>query len=127
MVDTRAIRHPDHEHRVRELAYHLWEQDGRPHGRDVEFWERARELVAIEENPGAGLLPNPMTHPTMATGRAEGVEEAEVQANYGEFPNRFTDQGDRQETPQPRPGKRARRTTTTGKSSQNSSRSAGER
>jgi Protein of unknown function (DUF2934) len=55
MVDTRATDCRDHEQRIRELAYRLWEQDGRPHGRDVEFWQRARELVAIEENSGAGL------------------------------------------------------------------------
>lgn len=120
MVDTRATGRPDHEQRIRELAYHLWEQDGRPHGRDVEFWQRARELVAIEENPGAGLLPNPMTHPTIATGRPEGVEEAEIQANYGEFPDRFTDQGERQQTPQPRQDKRSR-------STRSNSRSAGKR
>ena len=126
MVDARASDHRDREQRVRELAYHLWEQDGRPYGRDVEFWERARELVAIEENPGAGLLPNPITHPTMASGQPEGVEEAEIQANYGEFPNHFTDQGDRQETPQPRQEKRTQRTTAD-KSTRGNSRSAGKR
>ena len=126
MADRRPTHRPHHEQRIRELAYHLWEQDGRPYGRDVEFWERARELVAIEENPGAGLLPNPMTHPTMATGQPEGVEEAEIQANYGEFPDRFTDQGDRQQTPQPRQEERARRTTTAN-SARSNSRSAGKR
>lgn len=109
MLDTPVPNRSDHEQRIREFAYHLWEQAGRPYGRDVEFWERARELVAIEENPAAGLLPNPMTHPTMATGQPEGVEEAEIQANYGEFPGRLTDQGDRQETPQPRQNKRGPR------------------
>jgi Protein of unknown function (DUF2934) len=51
MVDTRATARPEHEQHIRELAYHLWEQDGRPSGRDVEFWQRARALVAIEEKP----------------------------------------------------------------------------
>jgi hypothetical protein len=126
MADIRGTDRPEHEQRIRELAYHLWEQDGRPYGRDIEFWERARELVAIEENPGAGLLPNPMTHPTMASGQPEGVEEAEIQANYGEFPDRFTDQGDRQQTPQPRQEKRAR-PTATGDSTRSNSRSASKR
>jgi hypothetical protein len=31
---------------IREKAYYLWEQDGRPHGRDQEFWERATALLA---------------------------------------------------------------------------------
>lgn len=101
LEDTRK-----HEARVRERAYLLWEEDGRPHGRDREFWERARELIAIEDNPTAGQLPNPMTHPEQIPGVT--VEEAEIQQNYGETPDRFTDQGDRQETPAPRA--KARRT-----------------
>jgi FAD/FMN-containing dehydrogenase len=32
---------------IRERAYYLWEQDGRPHGRDLEYWTRAAaEAVA---------------------------------------------------------------------------------
>ena len=50
---------PEREHRVRERAYLMWEADGKPHGRDVEYWERARELVGMEESAGSGLLPNP--------------------------------------------------------------------
>jgi hypothetical protein len=57
----------------------------------------------------------------MATGRRE---EVEIQANYGEFPDRFTDQGERQQTPTPRQDKRTR-STTVGKSTQSNSRSAG--
>jgi Protein of unknown function (DUF2934) len=30
------------EHRVRERAYYLWEREGRPEGRALEFWVRAR-------------------------------------------------------------------------------------
>ena len=87
---------PDREARIRERAYSLWEEGGRPEGRDGEFWERAEELIGMEDNADAALLPNPMTHPT----RAENpVEEAEIQQNYGEFPTRMTDQGDRPQTP----------------------------
>jgi hypothetical protein len=32
------------EESVRTRAYFLWEQDGRPEGRDVEYWERARAV-----------------------------------------------------------------------------------
>jgi hypothetical protein len=92
---------PERQARIRERAYKLWEEGGRPEGRDGEFWERAEELIGMEENADAALLPNPMTHPTRAE---EPVEEAEIQENYGEFPTRFTDQGDRQQTPRPRSG-----------------------
>ncbi|HET7881316.1 MAG TPA: DUF2934 domain-containing protein [Acetobacteraceae bacterium] len=84
--------------RVRRRARELWEADGRPQGREDEFLERARELIAMEDNADAGLLPNPMTHPSRAE---DGVEEAEIQENYGEFPERMTDQGDRRHTPDP--------------------------
>jgi hypothetical protein len=90
----------ERENRIRQRAYHLWEADGRPFGRDVEFWERAEFLVGIEESPAAGLLPNPQNAPDAVAGPV--VEEAAIQENYGEFPDRFTDQGTRQQTPKPR-------------------------
>jgi DUF2934 family protein len=86
----------EREERIRKRAYELWDADGRPEGRETEFWERAKELLGIEDNPDAGLLPNPMTHPSRAD---DGVEEAEIQENYGETPGRLTDQGDRPQTP----------------------------
>jgi hypothetical protein len=79
-----------HQQRIRERAYHLWNAEGRPAGRETEFWERARELVGIEESPGAGQIPV----------REEVPEEASIQDNLGEFPGRFTDQGEREATPQ---------------------------
>ncbi|MGE0224230.1 MAG: DUF2934 domain-containing protein [Acetobacteraceae bacterium] len=91
---------PSREQRIRERAYQLWEDEGKPHGRDVEYWERARELVGMEDSAGAALLPNPQTHPESR--RETGIEEAEIQQNLGEFPDRFADQGDVQPTPQPK-------------------------
>jgi len=41
----------DQEHRIRERAYHLWEKEGRPEGRDAEFWERARLMEQAEQAP----------------------------------------------------------------------------
>ena len=98
---------PAREQRVRERAYHLWEQDGRPHGRHTDYWERADELVRIEESPGAGQLPNPATVPGADPNAGEPVEEAQIQENLGEFPNRFDDQGERPQTPQPKSRSRA--------------------
>jgi hypothetical protein len=97
---------PEREHRVRERAYLMWESDGKPHGRDVEYWERARALVAMEDSAGAGLLPNPQTQ--SEAGRQRGVEEAEIQENLGEFPDRLADQGEVRPTPAPRRKGRAK-------------------
>jgi hypothetical protein len=38
----------DHEQQVRERAHRLWEEAGRPEGRDAEFWERAEREIAGE-------------------------------------------------------------------------------
>ena len=46
--------------RIRAKAYELWEEDGRPNGREADHWDRARFLIGIENNPQAGTLPNPM-------------------------------------------------------------------
>jgi hypothetical protein len=92
---------PERDERIRERAYHLWESEGRPHGRAAEFWERASELVLMEEDGLTGQLPNPL-----AEGRdpsaPENVEEAEIQENLGEFPGQLTDQGDAEPTPRAR-------------------------
>src|SRR5215468_10303727 len=58
-------RDPRHNHgmsrqdRIRERAYQLWEQAGRPSGRDLEFWARAEaELrVAVPRAPAAPAQP----------------------------------------------------------------------
>ncbi len=39
----------DLDQRVRERAYQLWEQAGRPDGRHDEFWHQARGEVAPED------------------------------------------------------------------------------
>ena len=36
------------ERQVRERAYAIWEQEGRPDGKDREHWERAHRSVAAE-------------------------------------------------------------------------------
>ncbi|HTI82594.1 MAG TPA: DUF2934 domain-containing protein [Acetobacteraceae bacterium] len=107
MSETRLENADNREVRVRERAYHLWEADGRPHGREREFWERAEEIIGMEENPAAGRLPNPMARSAPIPGVT--VEEADIQENYGEIPGRLTDQGDRPATPKPRA--RTRRAT----------------
>lgn len=38
----------DLEQLIRERAHQLWESDGRPEGRDEEYWHRARELINAE-------------------------------------------------------------------------------
>jgi hypothetical protein len=91
---------PERSERIRQVAYNLWEEDGRPEGRADDHWERASFLIRMEDSAGAGLLPNPVTQNEVLSGPA--VEEAQIQENYGEFPDRFADQGDRRQTPMTR-------------------------
>lgn len=91
---------PQHEQRIRERAYHLWEADGCPHGRDAEYWERARELDAIATSQGAGQMP---------VDAPEVLDQAVLQENLGEFPDRSADQGERRVTPMTKKQARASR------------------
>jgi hypothetical protein len=85
--------------RIRERAYHLWEADGCPDNAGDEYWIRAETLSRMEEAPHAGELPNPATLPGADPNRTQIVEEASIQENLGEFPDRSADQGERQSTP----------------------------
>jgi hypothetical protein len=90
-----AKNEKQHDREIRARARRMWLEAGSPNGREDEYLERARELQAIVEHPGAGLLPNPMVaHPFPI----ELVEEAELLENLGEFPGR-SDQGDRRTAP----------------------------
>jgi hypothetical protein len=95
------------EQAIRERAYHLWQADGGPEGREDEFWERASTLVGMEESAHAGELPNPASQPGADPDRPQMVEEASIQENLGEFPDRFADQGERTPTPSRAARKRA--------------------
>jgi len=44
-----APEHRPDEAAIREQAYLLWEQDGRPPGHDMEYWQRATIAVAERE------------------------------------------------------------------------------
>jgi hypothetical protein len=49
----------DLETRIRQRAYSLWEEDGRPNGRAEEYWERARKLIEAEDSPNSPDMTNP--------------------------------------------------------------------
>jgi hypothetical protein len=95
------------EARIAARAKQMWEADGSPAGQQAEFAERARELLAIEDNPGAGQIPVPplpneaafAVDSTLPKPGGHVIEEADIQDNLGEFPGPYTDQGDREQTP----------------------------
>jgi hypothetical protein len=40
-IDTDAAK-PLDEHRIRERAYEIWAEEGKPEGRHIDHWQRAR-------------------------------------------------------------------------------------
>jgi hypothetical protein len=64
---------PEIERKVRARANAIWEQEGRPHGKHLEHWERAKRLLAAEELlAGGGAL---VTHPETAAHAMEDRDE----------------------------------------------------
>lgn len=98
-----TARMTKHDRLIRQRAERMWREDGCPAGRMDEYLERARELQAITDNPGAGQLPNPMTAHHGAIEPRQPVEEAAIMENLGEFPSLVgEDQGDHAQTPMTR-------------------------
>jgi hypothetical protein len=101
MSDNPLEMTPERERRIRERAYQLWEEDGRPEGRGEEFWERAEQLIGMEDHAGAALLDNPMSDGDALISE-QPIEDAAIQENLGDVPGRLTDQGERRQTPMTR-------------------------
>jgi hypothetical protein len=91
----------DFEERVRARAFHLWQEEGCPEGRADVHWDKARELVAIEDNYELALKPvNEFAQRLGPYG--EPIEELIAVENEGEFPT-LTDQGEEQTYPSRQP------------------------
>jgi hypothetical protein len=106
MVESEEVPMDDFEKRVRERAYKLWQEEGRPEGRADVHWEKACELVAIEDNLDLTLKPLP--RPDDFGPHGEPVEPIQPALNAGETPT-LVDQGEEQTIPQPRPAQAGRR------------------
>ena len=62
--------HAGNDAAIREQAYLLWEQEGRPDGREMEFWTRAQVQVAESEQL------KHLTKPAPKRGRTADAESA---------------------------------------------------
>jgi hypothetical protein len=79
----------DFDDRVKQRAYRLWVEEGCPEGRSEVHWDKARELVAVEENQRLATQPAPRGE----RGRGEPMESIASIRNAAEFPT-MRDQGD---------------------------------
>jgi len=89
---------PERDARIAAKAKELWEADGKPGCGPEAYHENASEIVGMEEHPHAGEISvKDLPDPQFADVQ---VENAEIQQNLGEFPERQTDQGDREHFPE---------------------------
>lgn len=103
----------DVDERTRKRADELWQAAGRPAGGSGNYLDRARELIAIEDNPDLATSPVPRDrntgpdHPPAMPAETRGPSGEPVEplqqaiANAGEFPT-LTDQGEEETAPRPR-------------------------
>jgi len=60
MDESIGAARPSDEQRVRELAYQLWEADGRPEEGQDEYWYAAERRLSLGQlSPGAPIDPHP--------------------------------------------------------------------
>lgn len=70
---------------MRQRARRIWEEEGRPEGRDLAHWELAKLAIAEEDGQAGTLQPV----------KGLDLEPIEAVVNQGEFPT-LTDQGEQQ-------------------------------
>lgn len=86
------------EDRIRERAHHIWEEEGRPEGREREHWDMASELVAQQEGMAGTLEKNPSRGGDDEAQRTQPVEPLLSVENLGDTPG-LTDQGEESQSP----------------------------
>ncbi len=65
----------DRDARIRDHAYRLWEQEGRPHGRELDFW-----LTAEAQVSDAAAAPAKAKAPVKPKGAAKPAGRLKVKA-----------------------------------------------
>jgi len=60
----------DRENDIREIAYQLWEQDGRADGRALDYWLTAEALWTRQHQAAEARVQAVSTPPTRAEGRS---------------------------------------------------------
>ncbi len=75
----------DHDERIRKRAHEIWEEEGRPEGREYSHWLRARAAIAEEDGTASPysesrLILRPDLHPgeRLATEKLERASKADI-------------------------------------------------
>ncbi|UFN47299.1 DUF2934 domain-containing protein [Roseomonas sp. OT10] len=64
--------------RIRERAYAIWEREGRPHGRDADHWDRARQEIEGGAEPGPAPVAAPAAEAKPAKPRRKAAIRVEA-------------------------------------------------
>jgi|SRR4051812_45783062 hypothetical protein len=75
-----APEHMASEAAIREQAYYFWEQDGRPQGRDMEYWQRASVAVAGQDQLSTLTKAPPKQAKAPATKASKGGPATKLKA-----------------------------------------------
>lgn len=70
LTEEKKVTHEE----IARYAYLLWEQDGKPEGRDVDYWVRAEELLYQAAEQGLTKPVPPATAPEAVKPAAKAVE-----------------------------------------------------
>lgn len=84
------------EERIRQKAHRIWLDEGRPEGQAERHWQAARQLVALETENDATLVP-------LDQSKRETSEPLFTAEAHGDLPGALTDQGEDRQIPLPRP------------------------
>lgn len=93
-----ADDHRPLEDRIRDRAHRIWEEEGRPEGRDRAHWDMASELVAQQDGLRDTLAPNPSHGPDDTARTTRPVEPQVAAESLGDLPG-LRDQGEEPQFP----------------------------
>ena len=85
----------DREHKIRQRAYGIWEEEGHPHGREQEHWHRAMREVESDA-PAQPELPNIGDAPSLE--KADPAPAAKPAAKRSKAPAATTAKAPRKRT-----------------------------
>jgi hypothetical protein len=63
----------DHDERIRQRAHEIWEEEGRPEGREYSHWLRARAEIRAEDGDGPARPERPWTIAGLGLGLIQPV------------------------------------------------------
>lgn len=71
---------PSNEGRIRQRAYEIWEQEGRPHGEDLKHWLQAFQEIAASTEASGQTAKKPRSKKTATAGASAAKPKGATKA-----------------------------------------------